>query len=512
MLSTLPFQPTPPKVTPAAFGTVRRMKNLRVLMLNPPFLPRFSRAQRSPAVTKSGTLYYPIWLAYATGVLEDAGHQVRLMDAPAAGQSIEDLCSFVQTWKPHLLVVDTSTPSFHNDMHVLATLKAAWPDAFAVAVGPHVSARPDESMAACAELDAVARREYEYTLRDLARVLAGSGSLAEVAGLTYRAGERVIHNPDRPFIENLDELPFVSRVYKTHLRPEDYFYAITPHPVVTIITGRGCPHRCMYCLFPQTLQGRRYRYRSPENVVAEFQYIARELPHIKHVFMEDDTLTVNRARCLEMARLLKEARTGITFTANSRADVDYDVLVALKAAGCRMLCVGFESGDEQVLKNMRKGISVAQMRQFMKDARRAGILVHGCFMAGNPGETRETLARTLRLAKELNPDTAQFFPLMVYPGTEAYDWAERNGYLMTRDYRQWLTADGLHNCVLSLPDLSNADLIAWCDEARRSFYLRPRYIGAKLKQVLSQPAEFKRVMMAARVFFPFLFRRGGSAS
>ena len=491
----------------AGQDTSHSLDAMRVLMLNPPFFPRFSRAQRSPAVTKSGTLYYPIWQAYATGVLEEAGCQVHLIDAPASGETVDDLRSLVREWSPHLLVVDTSTPSFANDVGVLEALKAARPAMFAVAVGTHVSACPDEAMCVSPALDALARHEYEYTLRDLVHALAHATPLHQIAGLTYREGGQVRHNPDRPYITDLDQIPFVSRVYKTHLRTQDYFYAITPHPVITIITGRGCPHGCTYCVFPQMLHGRGYRYRSPENVVAEFQYIANELPQIKHVFIEDDTLTVNRRRCEQLAHLLREANTELTFTANSRADVDYETLVALKSAGCRMLCVGFESGNDQILKNMHKGIVVKQMHQFVKDARRAGILVHGCFMAGNLGETRETLSHTLALAKKLNPDTAQFFPLMVYPGTEAYDWAAARGYLTTRDYRSWLTDEGLHNCVLSTPSLSNEELVAWCDDARRAFYLRPRYLWAKLKQVITRPAEFKRVLMASRAFFPFLFKR-----
>ncbi len=486
---------------------IARIQDLRVLMLNPPFLPRFSRAQRSPAVTKSGTLYYPIWLAYAAGVLEDAGSQVRMMDAPAAGQTLADAQALVADWQPHLLVMDVSTPSFAHDMSVLEALKACRPGLFAVAIGPHVSALPDEALAASPALDALARREAEYTVRDLALALANETPLADVAGLSYRQAGQTRHNPDRPYIGDLDQLPFVTRVYKRHLRPEDYFYAITPYPVVAIMAGRGCPNQCTYCLFPQTLQGRRYRHRSPANIVAEFQYIAAELPQVKHVFVEDDTLTANRQHCRELARLLIDARTGLTFTANSRADVDYETLAALRAAGLRMLCVGFESGDEQVLRNIRKGVTTAQMRQFARDARRAGVLVHGCFMAGNAGETRQTLARTLQLAKELNPDSAQFFPLMVYPGTEAYTWADSNGFLATRDYTQWLTPEGLHNCVLQLPELSSQELVAWCDAARRSFYLRPRYIFAKLRQSLTQPAEMRRLFKAGLTFFPFLFRR-----
>ncbi|MGQ9515941.1 MAG: B12-binding domain-containing radical SAM protein [Anaerolineae bacterium] len=483
------------------------LTQLRVLMLNPPFLPRFSRAQRSPAVTKSGTLYYPIWLAYATGVLEDAGCQVRLIDAPAEGIPLEQLQHLVESWRPHMLVTDTSTPSFYNDMQVVQELKGRRPAMFCVAAGPHVSALPDEALRQAPALDAVARHEYEYTLLELARAFIAGGPLEQVAGLSFRRQDAIVHNPDRPFIEDLDALPFVARVYKTHLNPLHYFYAITPYPQVAIVTGRGCPHRCVYCVYPQAFQGRRYRYRSPSNVVAEFEYIARELPQVRHVFVEDDTLTVNRERCRELAERLRQARTGLTFTANSRADVDFETLKALKAAGCRMLCVGFESGDDEVLRQIRKGLTTDQMKRFMRDARRAGILVHGCFMAGCPGETPQSLQRTLQLAKELNPDTAQFFPLMVYPGTEAYAWAEHSGYLRTRDFRQWVTDEGLHNCVVDLPGLPAEALVAWCDEARRQFYLRPRYIFSKLTQVTSHPDEFVRVVKAARAFLPFLFRR-----
>jgi radical SAM superfamily enzyme YgiQ (UPF0313 family) len=489
---------------------IARLQDMRVLMLNPPFLPRFSRAQRSPAVTKSGTLYYPIWLAYATGVLEDAGCQVRLMDAPASGQTIADAEAMIADWQPHVLVIDVSTPSFANDLRVLEALKEHRPSLFTVAIGPHVSALPDEALAASPALDALARREAEYTLRDLVLALVNETPLAAVAGLSHRQDGQAKHNPDRAYISDLDQLPFVTRVYQRHLRPEDYFYAITPYPVVSLMAGRGCPNRCTYCLFPQTLQGRRYRHRSPANIVAEFQFIAAELPQVKHVFIEDDTLTANRQHCRELARLLIEARTGLTFTANSRADVDYETLATLKAGGLRMLCVGFESGDEEVLRNIHKGVTTDQMRQFARDARRAGVLVHGCFMAGNAGETRQTLGRTLALAKELNPDSAQFFPLMVYPGTEAYTWADSNRFLTTRDYSQWLTPEGLHNCVLQLPELSSQDLVTWCDGARRSFYLRPRYIFAKLRQSLTQPAELRRVLKAGLTFLPFLLRRGAA--
>jgi radical SAM superfamily enzyme YgiQ (UPF0313 family) len=307
-------------------------------------------------------------------------------------------------------------------------------------------------------------------------------------------------------------LPFVSKVYKRHLQIEDYFYSIARYPQVTIITGRGCPHRCSYCLWPQTVTGHQFRRRSVTNVATEFEYIAREFPQAKEIFIEDDTLTLDPDRSLALAQELILRGNRLPFSANARANVSYEVLARLKKAGLRLLCVGFESGDQTVLDAMRKGIQVEQFFRFREDARRAGVRIHGCFMAGGPGERQESLARTLELAKALDPDTAQFFPLMVYPGTEAYEWASRQGYLATDDFRQWLTPEGLHRSVVNQPGLTAEEIVAWCDQARRSFYLRPRYLAAKAWEVLAHPAEAPRILRAAQVFYKHLFRSSNTAS
>ena len=478
-----------------------------VLALNPPFHDRYSRSQRSPAVIKSGVLYYPIWLAYATGVLEQEGFAAKLVDAPAAGLSLPDVLTLVDDQRPRLVVLESSTPSIHNDIAVAKAIKSRQPDVFVVLVGPHVTALPQESLELSPVVDAVARGEYDYTVRDVARWVAGGGDLGSILGLSYRTDDGAVqHNPDRPPIEDLDALPFVSEVYKRHLRVEDYFYSISRYPEVTLVTGRGCPYRCTYCVWPQTITGNRFRPRSVDNVVAEFEYVAQELPQVNEIFIEDDTLTTDEERCVALAQELIRRGNRLPFTANSRANVSYETLNWLKKAGLRLLCVGFESGDQAVLNAMRKGIKVERFYQFREDARRAGVLVHGCFMAGNPGETRESLEKTLQLAKALNPDTAQFFPLMVYPGTEAYDWAQRNGYLQTEDYRQWLTPDGLHSSVVEQPGLSAQELVEWCDQARRSFYLRPRYLADKVWEMVTHPAEAGRILRAARTFTRYLFR------
>lgn len=479
---------------------------MRTLLLNPPFHPKYSRSQRSPAVIKSGVIYYPIWLAYATGVLERSNLNAKLVDAPAAGHNLQDILGLVDEFQPRLVVVDTSTPSIYNDIEVAEAIKNRFPGTFILLVGPHVSALPEISLKISPTIDAVARQEYDYTVRDLAQLLDGNGDLSTVPGLSYRVHDGVIiHNEDRPFIEDLDALPFVSEVYRRHLRIEDYFYSIARYPEVAILAGRGCPHRCAYCLWPQTFTGHKYRRRSVANVADEFEFIARELPQVKEIFIEDDTLTVNQKYAVSLAEELIRRGNRLPFTANSRADASRETLLQLKQAGLRLLCVGFESGDQKVLDGMRKRLRVEQFYRFREDARRAGVLIHGCFMAGNPGETRESLSQTLSLAKRLNPDTAQFFPLMVYPGTEAYEWADRNGYLTTRDFREWLTPDGLHRTVVSRAELPAEEVVAWCDYARRSFYLGPRYIAAKIWQVMTHPSEARRVFRAGRAFTRHLF-------
>lgn len=486
---------------------------MNIWVLNPPFLKKFSRPQRSPGVTKSGTLYFPIWLAYCAGVLEQAGHDVVLTDAPARGLGEDEILAQAGRLRPRLIVMDTSTPSIRNDLSVAAKLKAAVPGTFVVMVGTHVSALAEETLAGSSAIDAVARREYEETVRDLAAAIAAAGedpvaesALAAVGGLSFKAGGKVVHNPDRPFVQDLDALPWVSKVYRKHLRIRDYFNPNALYPMVTLITSRGCPFRCSFCSYPQTLTGRRYRFRSVADVIAEMEYVVREFPDAKSIFFEDDTLTANKKRCLEFADAIIAKGIRIPWTANSRIELDLETMRRIRAAGCRQLCVGFESGDQAVLDAMRKGTRLERMHEFMRDAKRAGILIHGCFMMGFPGETREGTEKTLDLALRLNPDAAQFYPVMVYPGTEAYEEYKAKGWITAATYDGWLTPDGLHNCVVRNETLSSADLVRLCDRARRKFYLRPRYLGYKLLQMAAHPSEIVRNAKAARVLVKHLVR------
>ncbi len=1023
---------------------------MKILMLNPPFLYRFSRTSRSPAISKGGCVYYPIWMGYATGVLEKAGHEVKLLDCPASGMKLEEVVQIAKDWKPELIVVDSVTASFNNDVKVTEAMKDTCPEAFTIMVGTHVGALPEMSLRQSRKIDAVARGEYDYILRDLAEALEKKKPLDTVLGITYWDIEamdegggvpggnegpapgkhgftgKIRFTPNMPPIEQegLDDMPFASEVYSRHLRIKDYFYPSVLWPEVTIITGRGCKFRCTFCIdadsvvavkeneqvkvdsiaalldahldkegknihgydllntqnkdlqiwsngefvkvkgisrikeskrlnirlsngtsiemtadhivpvlrgnetlelrageismgdkvkfsnplpegkevnyidvyrglaenvsekelkdvyihgvneyfsfleeahgeefsheyrnfktgwkqndilpilvfrelerkyglpeaiaqrleiggknilplqmhlpvtkelmtiigffvsegnynnfnlavaksdskmreeiinciktvfpktyvtqtkgsdvrgaqvyfggllvyllfkkileiptgaankklpwivfnvgselqneclkalysgdggwdkarkigyytsskilanqlmvllakkginyslsmqdntgeafihritindwhsrqkfaeqigffgqrqqeileyqaahkpnrvavleklqekklnareiaqelgithtnarqtiaelagdgsiekteitrrgfvkqvqymavvqpykntvpaflevtaientvrsgyvydvetenshftangivvhnckFPQTLTGHSYRARSPKNVVDEFEWISKNLPYVKDIMIEDDTMTQDKGRMIEICKEIEARNLRTTWTCNARADVDLETLDWMKKAGCRLLCVGFESADQQILNNIKKGTRVEKIEQFMVDTKKANMLVHGCFMLGNNGETRETIKKTVEWAKKLEPDTAQFFPLMLYPGTEAFRWASENKFLATTNWDEWLTPEGTHNTILNTDKLSAADLVAGCDWARKEFYWRPEYILSRLKLMLTQPREAPRLMMGAKTFMKYL--------
>lgn len=480
---------------------------LRILMLNSPFLPKYSRFSRSPAVTKSGTIYYPIWHAYATGVLEKEGHEVRLIDAPADGLDREACYRIAKEFNPGMIVLYTSTPSIYNDIEIGGELKNILPQSFIVLTGPHVSALPKESLEIDKRIDVVARREYDMTLVELAKKLENNENIENTAGLTYRKGNEIKSNPDRELIQDLDSIPFVSEMYKKRLNIRNYFYAHCRYPVISIFTSRGCYGQCNYCVYPEQMFGRKQRQRSPENIVAEFEYIAKEFPEAKEVLIDDDTFAFDQVHTAKFCELMISKKNKIPWTVECRATLTYDTMVLMKKAGCRLIVVGFESADESILKNIKKGVSLDRARQFVKDAKKAGIMIHSCFMVGNKGETWATMEKSLKFAKEIKADTCQFFPLMVYPGTEAYEWAKDNNYLTTENFKEWLTEEGLHNCVVSTPELNATDLVSFCDYARRAYYLSPRYIAYKLLNITKHPKEIIKTIIAAKTFFKYLLRQ-----
>ena len=482
---------------------------MKVIFLNGPYrgLP-YSRSSRSPAVTKSGTVYYPIWLAYAAGLArQQTDFKVELVDAVARRYDRVRLLEHLRDSRPDLVFCDTSTPSIYEDVAAAGAIKEALPSCRVVLVGTHATALPEEVLNLDRRIDAVAVGEYDMTALELACALQEGRCWETVAGVCLRWDDRIIHTPQRPLIEKLDCLPFVSRVYNEFLQAEDYFFAAAQYPMVMIVTSRGCPHRCDWCVYPQVMHRGKYRCRSPRNVAAEFAWIAENMPRVREVGIEDDLFTADKRRLHEICRLLIQQKNRLNFWCDTRVDLDYEAMHLMKAAGCRLLIAGFESASQDILDRIHKGTRTEQAYEFMAQARRAGLLVHGCFVLGNPGETHATMHQTLEFAKKLNPDTVQFFPMIVYPGTRMYRWVKENRYLRTEDYKDWLTEEGLHRSVIDLPSLSGEQVMQFCDYARRQFYLRRGYLLRKLTQSLTDLHEARRNVKAFRRFARFVVKR-----
>lgn len=500
---------------------------MKILCLNPPFKTeygRFSRTSRSPAITKSGTIYYPIWLCYAAGVLEDAGHEVKVIDSCAYGHDLEKTLQLIQEFKPDMVVLDTSTPSIYGDVETGAEIKKILPDCFIVLMGTHPSALPEETLLLDnggkeerSVIDAVAVGEADYTIRELAQKLSVADMqkiqkdpvyrknvLDSVNGLAYRIRDKALINKAREFIKDLDELPFVSKVYKKHLDARKYFFAASDYPEIQIMTARGCVARCTFCVYPQTIHGWKYRVRSPQSIADEFQWVVQNMPEVREIGIEDDTFSGSEKRVIEFCKDIIQRNIRIKWYCNVRVDLKYETMKWMKKAGCVLVTVGYESANNQVLENIDKRATAEMILEFSRNTRKAGLLVHGCFMAGNRGDTRKTLEENLQMGLKLLDDTMQFFPLMAYPGTEDYEWAKKEGLLTIKNYSDYVTEDGNHNSVLRMPDMTADEIREWCNYARRRYYLRPKYILYKMAQQVTHPSEIRRTFKAAKRFVRFL--------
>lgn len=485
----------------------------KVALINPPYLRRYSRGQRSPGVIRSGTMYYPYWLAHAAAVLAASGFDIFLYDCPAAGIDTDDVLHKLDAYQPDLCIIETSTASAESDCRIATPIRQRLPATRVCMVGTHVTALWQQTLAAFPDVDFVAIGEYDYIVRDLAAALAEVGAahedlgarLAAIAALGFRAVDgSPARGPVRAPIENVDELPWIAPIYKRFLDVRHYYFSLASYPMVMLIGGRGCVAKCTYCVYPQVMHGHEYRTRSPASIVGEMKWVQDHMPEVREIVFEDDTFTGDRAYAKEVARLVKEQGVRLKWFANVRVNVDAETLGHMAEAGFRCCAVGFESGDGLLLKNMWKGQSLEQAERFVATARDLGILVHGCFMVGFPGETRETMDKTFALALHLRPDSAQFYPVMPFPGTTYYKWAREHGYLATERFADWLDASGGHRCVLNLPGLRAEEIETFCRRAYRRFFFRPSYLWFKFAQALRRPREGVRSLKSFVYFLVYL--------
>jgi len=444
---------------------------MKIMFLNPAFGHGFCKSARWFAKSRGRVQRHPDYLCQAIAVAEAAKHKCCFIDGAALDVSFEQTKDEVKKFKPDMVVIQATTPSIYSDLNYARMCKEVSKESLTVMVGAHVSAEPDNTFQnAGGFLDVIARGEYDYTLSDLASGL----SLDKIPGISYIKEGKIIHNSPRPLIENLDEFPFPAW---HHIDPYIYHDAGKLYPFITLMGGRGCEGHCTFCLFPQVMYGHQYRFRSPERVVDEIEYDLKLFPFLKEIMFEDDTITLKhhlprlQAICEEILR----RNIKISWSANARADLrDMETLKLMKLSGCRMLCVGFESGNQQVLNNMRKGIKLENMQEFARLAAKAGIRIHGCFMIGGPGETKETARQTIEFAKSLPVDTVQFSGICVYPGTAYYKWVKENGYLVPQDWTQWVDENLEQRTIINFPNLSVDEINEFVDKGLKEFYLRPR--------------------------------------
>jgi len=419
-------------------------------------------------------MHPPLYLAYAASYLRSRGHQVDLIDASALSMSVSHFTSQVEKISPEFLVFETSTPSFNNDSLVAREI-AKRIDTKIVFLGTHVSARPKDSLEQSA-IDAVIRGEYEISLAEYIE----QGPL-NTKGVCYKTDNgEIIINPPREYIENLDALPFPARDL---LPNHKYFDPILKNPFTFILAGRGCPHRCTFCNWPQTLTGHRYRFRSATNIIDEIEQILKDYK-FKSFLFNDDTLMANkenlRRLCQEIKRRDIKIKWGCYIRPNEK---DEELLELMQTAGCYLLKVGIESGNQAILDGMKKNCKIEDIRQGITLMKKKGFHIHATFIFGMPGENNSTIRQTIDFAKELNPTTTQFSTAVPYPGTEFYEYLEREGLFITKNWDNFMPIRPIYQ----YPNLNTRQILSWLRRAYREYYFRPKYIWIGGKKLFTQP-------------------------
>jgi hopanoid biosynthesis associated radical SAM protein HpnJ len=461
---------------------------LKTLFLNPPSFENFDggAGSRWPATREIESYWYPVWLAYPTGMLEGA----RLLDAPSHHVSADETIEMSKEYE--FLVLYTSTPGFPGDIRLAKRIKDVNPEIKIAFVGPHVTVLPEPSLRDCSAIDFVVRKEFDYAVKEF----ADGKPLDQILGVSYRKNGSFEHNADRPQIQDLDSLPHVTDVYQRDLDIRRYNVPFLLHPYVSLYTTRGCPAQCTFCLWPQTTSGHAWRKRSTDDVAREMAKAKEYWPFVKEYFFDDDTFNIQKARTVELCAKLKPLK--LTWSCTSRVTTDYETLKAMKEAGCRLLIVGFESGDAQILKNIKKGATLERARQFTKDAHKLGLVIHGDFILGLPGETRETIQNTITFAKELDVETIQVSVAHAYPGTELYEYAVKNGFMVNGNK---MVDEGGHQLAhIQYPGLPADEILHSVHRFYDEYYFRPKAAFRILRKAMFTSGERKRLYKEAKTF------------
>ena len=423
-----------------------------------------------------GSCLPSLGLAYVAAYLEQHGYEAAIIDCTAeripVARVTERLAEF-RLNPPRFVGLTATTPLIDNALAIAAVSRQVFPDAKIVLGGVHPTVEPDSTLGSDC-VDYVVRDEGELTALEL----VSGRAIDEIDGLSFRSDGRTLHNPDRALISDLDAMP--PPAY--HLLPMTrYFPALGSYrqlPAMSVFATRGCPGRCTFC--HRTFRGK-VRHRSAASVVKEIRMLKNDYG-IREIAFYDDTFTLSGRMVRELCDMLIRDRLGVTWSCFTRADrVDEELLRRMKDAGCHLLLIGVESADETILKNLKKNVSLEQARDVVRTARSVGIETRASFLLGSPGETEETIRKTIDFAITLDPDQVQFNITTAYPGTELYEWAKNNGYLCCNDWSRYNMSD----INMRLPSVDHETLRNYYRESHRRFYFRARVICRRLARIRS---------------------------
>ena len=472
---------------------------MKIFITNPPFFKNFNRQVRWSAKT-SGGIHPPIYLAYAASVLEKK-HDVKLLDAIASDTPIEDFYKMIDKQNPDFVIMDTSTPSILNDINIAKKIKEKHSNTKIILVGPHVSAMPENTMEIAPWVDFLTIGEYDYTLPELIENSENKDKLKNVEGIAYRDNKRIVITKHRELIENLDELPYPDR---DQLPIDKYRDTLLTPPFTFIISGRGCPFRCTFCLWPQVMYGRRLRLRNYKSVVDEVEYCINRY-NLKSFKFFDDTFTIVKERVNKICQELIERKIKTPWICNARVDtLDKKSMKNMKKAGCYLFKIGVESGSQKILDEIGKGTRIEQIEKFFKLTKEVGIKTFASFMIGLPSDTEETVKATINLAKRIEPDMAQFVILSPLPGTEMFNDIVKKGWVkFPIKWDDYLMEQGYINVVFKHPKFSEEELKNMCGKMWKEFYLRPKFITKRIKKGLTDSSELKRNISGIKKVFRY---------
>src|SRR5215467_240050 len=462
---------------------------MKTLLLNPPSFENFDggASSRWPATREIESYWYPVWLTYPAGMIPGS----RLLDASPHKVNWQQTVEICKDYE--FLVLFTSTVGLQSDIKLIRKIKEANPGMRIAFVGPHGHIKPDETLKSSEDIDFVTRGEFDHSVTEYAH----GKPLSEIQGVSYRKDGKIVHNPERPQLhtEELDALPFASKIYKRDLEIERYNVPFLLHPFISFYTTRGCPALCTFCMWPQTISGHAWRTRSTENVAREVKQSLEYFPQMKEIFFDDDTFNIRKDRVIDLCGKFKPLK--FRWSSTARVHSDYETVKGMAEAGARLFIVGFESGDPQILKNIKKGATVEMARTFMKNCRKVGIKVHGDFIIGLPGETKETIEKTIEFAKELDCETIQVSLAHAMPGTELHDSIFFKDSPTTEIYTL-----SLHDALphIEYPHLSKAEMMAGVNRFYDEYYFRPRVVWRIVREALWDSHERKRLYHEATSF------------